>query len=81
MNNFYNSNRYTTLNKSSLTPPNYVFGPVWALLYTLIISSTYIIYKKCNSICLTKETNCQYRYFWCTYFLILYGATYLPKRK
>ena len=51
MNNFYESNKYKNLNQSSLTPPNYVFGPVWALLYTLMLSSTYIIYTKCKTIC------------------------------
>jgi tryptophan-rich sensory protein len=27
---------YENLKKSSLTPPSYVFGPVWASLYTLM---------------------------------------------
>jgi translocator protein len=27
---------YTTLNKSSLTPPDWLFGPVWIVLYALM---------------------------------------------
>jgi tryptophan-rich sensory protein len=30
---------YTTLKKSSLTPPAYVFGPIWATLYLLMTIS------------------------------------------
>ena len=33
---------YKNLNKSSLTPPDYVFGIVWSILYTLIIISFFI---------------------------------------
>lgn len=35
------SNRdwYETLNKSSLTPPSYVFGIVWPVLYVMILAS------------------------------------------
>lgn len=34
---------YQNLNKSSLTPPAWLFGPVWALLYILMIIS-FILY-------------------------------------
>lgn len=30
---------YENLNKSSLTPPAWVFGPVWGILYTLMLLS------------------------------------------
>jgi tryptophan-rich sensory protein len=33
---------YKNLNKSSLTPPDYVFGVVWSILYTLITISFFI---------------------------------------
>lgn len=36
-------NWYKNLNKSSLTPPSYVFGYVWPILYILIILS-FVIY-------------------------------------
>ncbi len=38
---------YKNLNKSSLTPPAYIFGPVWTILYTLITIS-FIIYLNSN---------------------------------
>lgn len=38
---------YKKLNKSSLTPPAFIFGPVWTILYTLITIS-FIIYLNSN---------------------------------
>lgn len=35
---------YTLLNKPTFAPPNYVFGPVWTILYTLIGISLYLIW-------------------------------------
>jgi benzodiazapine receptor len=37
---------YATLNKPFFTPPNWVFGPVWITLYTLIGASLYMIWEK-----------------------------------
>ncbi len=37
---------YTTLEKSSLNPPGWVFGPVWITLYFLIGVSLYIVWSK-----------------------------------
>ncbi len=37
---------YSTLNKPSFTPPNWVFGPVWTFLYTLIAISFYMVWEK-----------------------------------
>ncbi len=34
---------YLTLNKPFLNPPNYLFGPVWTLLYLLMGISIYLI--------------------------------------
>ncbi|MBA3724331.1 MAG: tryptophan-rich sensory protein [Candidatus Levybacteria bacterium] len=37
---------YPTLAKPSFTPPNWLFGPVWSLLYFMMGISFYLIWKK-----------------------------------
>ncbi|MBN1923867.1 MAG: tryptophan-rich sensory protein [Nanoarchaeota archaeon] len=37
---------YTTLVKTPVTPPNWLFGPMWSTLYLLIGVSFYFIWKK-----------------------------------
>ncbi len=37
---------YDKLNKPSITPPSWIFGPVWTLLYTLMGISASIISQK-----------------------------------
>jgi translocator protein len=37
---------YSTLNKPSFTPPNWLFGPVWVSLFTLMGISLYMVAKK-----------------------------------
>lgn len=36
---------YPQLNKPSWTPPGWVFGPVWTILYIMIAISGWLIYK------------------------------------
>ena len=37
---------YSTLNKPFFAPPNWLFGPVWTLLYFLMGVSFYLIWKQ-----------------------------------
>jgi len=47
------NNWYKNINKSSLTPPSYLFGIVWPILYTLMFVSTLMVWnnKKCFPYC------------------------------
>lgn len=37
---------YSTLNKPFFAPPNWIFGPVWTLLYLLMGLAFYLIWKQ-----------------------------------
>jgi benzodiazapine receptor len=37
---------YSSLQRPSFSPPNWVFGPVWIMLYTMIGISAYMVWKK-----------------------------------
>ena len=40
---------YKTLNKPSWTPPNWLFGPMWAFLYITTAIASAIVYRKWDS--------------------------------
>ncbi len=37
---------YATLNKPFFTPPSWLFGPAWTILYILMAISAYLVFKK-----------------------------------
>jgi tryptophan-rich sensory protein len=47
------NNWYETLNRAPWTPPNYVFGIVWSILYVLMFISFTLVFfnKKCKGFC------------------------------
>lgn len=49
------SNWYIYLAKPSITPPDFVFGPVWTILYILMGIAFYIILKNGNNKKLKKD--------------------------
>lgn len=55
---------YTTIEKSALTPPNFVFGPVWTVLYLLIGLAFYFIWT-------SKASKAEFRFASLIFFLQL----------
>jgi tryptophan-rich sensory protein len=45
---------YVTLNKPIFNPPNFLFGPVWTILYILMAISFYLILQSDKSILRTR---------------------------
>ena len=37
---------YQSLNKLSFSPPNWIFGPVWTILYAFMSVAIWVVYEK-----------------------------------
>jgi len=37
---------YTTIEKAPFNPPNWIFGPVWTILFTMMAISLYLVWQK-----------------------------------
>ena len=61
---------YNNLKKPKLNPPNWVFGPVWTVLYLMIGYSGYLIWNQ------NKEFSENHSLAWRVYFLQL-GLNYM----
>lgn len=62
-------NWYANLNKPFFAPPNWIFGPVWTLLYFMMALSFYLIWKQGWKKKKIKEAM--------TYFLAQLGLNFL----
>ncbi len=65
---------YVTLKKPAFNPPNYLFGPVWSLLFILMGISFYLIWSKNETINVSKSV---YLIFFIQLFLNLLWSVFL----
>jgi len=51
---------YSTLNKPSFNPPNWLFGPVWTVLYLLIATAAYLVWQRIDDSGVYKKARTTY---------------------
>jgi translocator protein len=57
---------YATLNKPFFNPPNYLFGPVWTVLYIMMGIAYYLVW---NSKLVSENKSKAYLFYWVQLFL------------
>ena len=62
------SNWYAYLNKPSFSPSNFIFGPVWTTLYTLMGISAYMVWTKSKSKKASKNVKSSLNIFYAQLF-------------
>jgi translocator protein len=63
---------YAFLNKPSFSPPNWLFGPAWVLLYFLMGVSVYLIWQKIGESEKAKSA------FWLFWIHLFFNAIWSP---
>lgn len=66
-------NWYVFLDKPSFSPPNWVFGPVWIILYTLMATATFLIWKKRHGL-RPSQAQARDKGFWLFWVHLLFNA-------
>lgn len=64
---------YAGLTKPSFSPPSYVFGPAWIILYTLMGVSTWLVWKRTEKISTAIKIFLVHLFFNCTWSIIFFG--------
>ncbi len=61
---------YATLQKPSFSPPNWIFGPAWVMLYILMGISVYLVWQK------IKENKTVKGSLWLFWIHLFFNATW-----
>ncbi|NQU84089.1 MAG: tryptophan-rich sensory protein [Parcubacteria group bacterium] len=63
---------YASLVRPSFSPPNWIFGPAWTILYLLMGVSVYLVWKK------AKKSKAAKRATWLFWIHLVFNAAWTP---